>query len=60
MDRDIKAKKKTYKSMKDFEKEFYPNSYEISLSEELKQKTNASETRLALEIIERVRKKLSK
>lgn len=55
-----KKNKKTYHSMTEFEKEFFPNSYQDKIKNEQEKKPGAFGSELAIEFLEDVKRKLSK
>ena len=55
-----KKNKKTYYSMTEFEKEFFPNSYQEKIKNEQEKKPGAFGSELAIEFLEDVKRKLSK
>jgi hypothetical protein len=55
-----KHDKKVFCSMTEFEKEYFPNSYEQKLTTSRSDQSKAQGTGLAIELLETIRRKLKK
>ncbi len=55
-----KKNKKTYHSMTEFEKEFFPNAFQSKIKKEQEEKPGAFGAELAIEFLEGIKRKLSK
>lgn len=60
MEKKTKQMKKAFHSMKEFEKKFFPNSYEGKLAEKRSKEPSTFGTGLATELLKSIRQQLMK